>query len=350
MAMVDLAIDKNWDRPFFSAVYFAVCAGLLLSIATLNFVVDPFELYGTKLFLPLEFNRYDKKIELYRALDNSPQALILGSSCTESFDPELVFNLTGKRCFNFAQPAARPETLLADLKLALSENKVPVDSVIVGVEPLFFHPKTPVHPQAEFSESLRPFLKDRSILKFMIGKVERLISIEQLSASYDVLKRERSGTKEPDVISYRNDGFAVYPRRETELAEGKLDLGEIIEKRALRYPDQIFQISTFTGLSPERTETFREFVDLCRDNGIKMYVFMPPVHPCLWDSLKARGAEPIYKETARFLSSVVTESGGVFRDYTHIESFDGSPNEFHDVVHMTKSNCDLLLRNLLSGQ
>ncbi|MFH1676544.1 MAG: hypothetical protein ABIC40_05920, partial [bacterium] len=135
---------------------------------------------------------------------------------------------------------------------------------------------------------------------------------------------------------------------ETELAEGRLDLQEIIERRALKYPDQIFQISTFTGLSPERMKTFREFVDLCRDKEIKMYVFIPPVHPKLWDSLESRGAGKIYKETAKFLSSTVTNADGVFRDYTHIESFGGSPKEFNDVVHMTKPNCDQLIRSLLS--
>ena len=336
------------SRPQFTATLAIVCVVTIVLVAALNYVVDPFDLYGISVVEPYQFNRYERKLELFRAYQPPPQALIIGDSRVESFDPELVEELTGLRCFNWAQPSARADTVLATLKIAVDEENAPIEMIIISTDPMLFHPSNWIISQARMVPAYSNYFVDDPSLANLKERVTRLLTVEQTESSIKALQRE-FGMGEAPRVEYREDGMAIYPRREEALEAGTYDLEVALEARVPVYPYESLGIDKFSGLSEPRKELWREFIEICEEYGIKIYAFMPPMHPRLWSLLNELECAWIYEETAEYVGATVTEAGGVFRNYTDLDSINGDPELFWDEVHMRPENAELLLRDLLSG-
>ena len=92
---------------------------------------------------------------------------------------------------------------------------------------------------------------------------------------------------------------------------------------------------------------WQDFLDLCHENGIEIYAYVPAYHPRLYDLLMELGGGEILVEVSDYLESTVTLQGGIYRNYMNIESFEGNPDFFYDEIHMRPENADLLIENLL---
>jgi len=340
---------ETLSKPQFTAILAIVCVVTIVLVATFNYVVDPFDLYGISVVEPYQFNRYERKLEFFRAFQPPPEALIIGDSRVESFDPDLVEELTGLRCFNWAQPSARLETVLATLKIAVEESNAPIEMIIISTDPMLFHPSDWISPQARMVPACSKYFANDPALLNLKERVVRLITVEQTESSIMALRRE-FGVGDLPLVRYREDGMAIYPRREDALETGTYDLEAALEARVPVYPYEILGIEKFTSLSETRKELWSEFVEICIERGIKIYAFMPPMHPRLWTFLNELDSAWIYEETAQYIETTVTEAGGVFRNYTDLESIHGDPELFWDEVHMHPENTELLLRNLLASE
>ena len=348
LAIADRSAVDEWSRPGFWRTFLIVLGAILALVGMLNVLVDPLDLYGSGWLPPWQFNRYERKLELFSHLNPPAQALILGSSRVESIDPDLVSRLTGKRCFNWGLPSASAEIMLAVLRLAVEEHSAPIELVIVGVDPVAFHPSRWVHPQARLVPAYTRYFERAPRMAGIREKVSRLLTMEQTTTSYLVLRRE-AGLDEPqERVGYREDGRAVYFQRESAIAAGTFDLQQILGSRIPSYPEESLGLSTFSEMSQSRQRMWEQFLAMCNEKGIRVYVFMPPVHPDLWKLLVEKGAGPIFEEVSAFLDRTVTEAGGVFRDYTQLASFGGDPELFYDEVHMRPGNVEVVLKRLLA--
>ena len=353
-----------WTQPRFQRAFLVTLIAALLIAAAMNLIVDPFHLYGVGTFPRAEVNHYEMKIELFREFDPPAQALILGSSRVMSFDPEVVEKITGRRCFNFSVPSARTETYYAVLRLALEEEsrsgqtdgvgstrgiEAPIDTVIVAVEPEALHPTLPIEPEARFlPEYSRYFIHDPRGRASVLEKALLLFTLDQTNESISTLRRAMRKQAGRSKLEYRADGFSVQIEREEEIAAGTFDLDARIESRIRKYPERSMRLSEFKELSPTRKAYWEDFLSLCDREGIRVYAFLPPVHPSLWSLLSEIGAEPIFEKVSEYLGRTVSEHGGRFADYTRLDSFGGDPSLFYDEVHMRPSNGERLLRQLLS--
>ncbi len=350
--MAEANKDSRWGNPSLWRVFFGVLLATLVLTAAFNLLVDPFDLYGTGLVEPFQFNTYRKKLDLFRefAKKEPPRALILGSSRAETLDPRIVEEITGERCFNWGLPSGRVETILASLRIAVEDEKAPIDLVVVAVDPLAFHPSLYLHPQSFLvPEYYRYFPYDRR-LKTTFDKLLRLLTTEQTRASIEALEKATGLDKTPAAFGYREDGYALFYDKEAAWDAGTYDLDAELTRRVPDYPEQSFGLSNFKGLAPVRKAQWEQFLDICKNKGIRVYVFMPPVHPRLWEALSSLGAQPIFKETSDYLSRTVNAMGGTYRDFTQLDSFGGDPSQFYDEVHMRPSNTEILLRRLLQDQ
>ncbi|MCX6645635.1 MAG: hypothetical protein NTY09_04660 [bacterium] len=326
----------------FWKIFFATIAGIVVFSVLLNYIVDPFAIYGTGIFDSLEFNRYQDKYFLLRDFDPKPSALIIGSSRMTFMDPEIVEEITGMRCFVWGCPDARMEIEYAMLRIALEEFHCPVKILIIGVEPEVFHPTKPINPEAKVIDEYTKYFEKSPWWSEFTEKFSRLFTIEQTLGSVKVLIREIQGKESERVFDFRNDGFPLLP---DNIYDGA---GERIQEGILQYPYTGFGIEEFTGLSEDRKHYFEEILRICDENDIKVYAITTPLHPDLVRRLFDLGARPIFDETAAFVKTEVEQYGGVFRDYTTIESFNGSPDYFLDAYHMTPDNGNILIRDLLS--
>ncbi len=338
----------GWTSLRFKWVIAAVMLVVLAAIAGLNIIIDPLDLYGNSFFQPWQFNRYERKLALFENYD-SPQVLILGSSRVEALNPETVTELTGKNCFNWAQPSASAETILAALKLAVVENDAPIDTVIVCIDPMIYHPSLWIHPQARLVPDYTHYFSNDYAVTNLRERMARLFTLEQTSSSWKVIRRDLGLGSNVPRIEYREDGFAIYPQREESLLNGDYNLDQVLGERVPAYIDSVLGIEQFTGLSTVRQGYWEEFLQLSNEHGITVYAFIPPMHPDLWVFLEAQCVDHLYMETSAYVEQTVSDSGGVFRNYIDLDSFDGDPEMFWDEVHMRPENGEALLRDLLSA-
>lgn len=344
-------VKISWSRPTFWRSFLLASACVLALSVLLNFAVDPFSIYGTGIFEPYRINSYIEKAELFARFDPPPEALIIGSSRTGSVDPEVVYELTGKICFNWSVPSAGIETAYAIVRMAIEDHGAPIDTVIVAVDPDAFNPVLWIHPQAQQASMYSDYLGEsgaQSHFKAALSSMLRLLTIEQTTASVNVIRRELGDTSFDAREIYRIDGFALYIGREEQIESGTFDLNARITERLTTYPDENPCITGRTVLSRERMDLWVDFLEYCRGKEIQVYAYLPPSHPRFIELLKQLGAVENLNEISRFLETTSDEWGAVFRDYSDLSSIGGDVDQFYDEVHMRTANNDLLLIDLLS--
>lgn len=325
------------------------CAITVVIFALLNFVVNPYGIYPPALLPTISDSIYEYKINLLSEFDPPPEALVLGSSRVQCIDPDIVGDITGKRCFNWALWECRTEILYASIRIALEEFEAPVDLVIVGVEPEMFHLTNDLHAQARTSNAYTKYFETVPVYKPILDKAIRSISYGQLLASLQSVSRVMKGVATAENPNWRDDGFRIFP---TEGRGGTEEIIEnfesAIESGILTYPENYWKPDEFLDLSDRRIEYWNMFLDICVENEIQVIAYMQPAHPELLRVLYELGGEPIYEETAELLEDTIDEIHGTWRDYRYIESFGGDPSAFWDEAHMLPSNGDLLIRDFLS--
>ena len=332
-----------WWRFLISAVIFLILAGIF------NLIIDPYRIYGVELLEKEELNYYRKKLQLINDLKTPPEALILGSSSEMSYDPDLITELTGLGCFNFAIPGACTENLYSALRVGLKRFPDSIRLVVVGFDPRTVHPTLPLETEARYvSEFSQYFIHNPEGQASQLEKFELLFTIGQLEDSASTLNRAIAVEEGVEKHAFRDDGFAIWSQIELEIRQGKFDLDERIRKRIRRYPEQSLRLSEFTELSTVRKQYWEDFLDLCVENDIKVYAFYHPVHPILMRNLYDLGAQPIFDEFSEYVDSTVRDAGGVYRDFRWIDSFGGDPDEYYDELHPRPANGVALMRKLLS--
>jgi hypothetical protein len=337
----------GWSKPMFAQAFLGTWLGIIGFVAIVNFVVNPFGIYPTTLIPRVETNNYEKKLELFDAFQPQPEALILGSSRVMSLDPEIVTGITGQRCFNFSLPGAKTETYYAVLKLALDRG-APIKTVIVGVEPEVFNPVLPIQSEARYIDDYsKYFVYDKHGQASVWEKISLLVTLDQINESISSLTRILEGKTGAQKLEYQPNGYSVQTEREAEIAAGTFDLIARIQSRVRKYPERSMALSKFTGLSDRRKQYWQAFLDLCKEKGIRVIVFMPPDHPELLTLLKSLGAEKIIDEVESYLQTTIAAEGGDFHNFTDISSFNGDPNLFYDEIHTQPSNGVRILEKLL---
>lgn len=360
MRMIDSTDNPaGWRGSSFWRIFIGIAAVIVVASAAMNFIVDPFDIYGNRFLPASQLNNYRQKLELFDNFQPPPNALILGSSRVMSCDPELVEDVTGLRCFNFWLPGSASETFYAVMKMVEEESDEPIDLVIVGVGVETVHPALPIQPEARYVPRISKWFVHHSHGQAtMLDRIGLLFTMDQTVRSIGVIHSQIQGADEErtteagqPTLEYRNDGFSLQARAEEQIAEGTFDLDAKLTRRLRRrrYTEQGVVVSGWTGLSEVRMKYWEDFLETCREKNIEVLVFMTPAHPRFWELLEEFGAGEVYDEVSGYFERTVTVAGGTFRDYTHLESFEGDPDNFYDEMHMRRENCDLLLTDLLGA-
>ncbi|MCX6645636.1 MAG: hypothetical protein NTY09_04665 [bacterium] len=326
------------------------CAIVVAIVAVFNFIVNPYGLYPTNFLPKISSSIFDYKVKLLSEFDPPPEVLILGSSRALCIDPDVVEEITGRRCFNWALWDSKIEIVYASVRIALEEFHDPIDLVIVGVEPEMFHLTNQLHAQARTSTAYTKYFEPKPFYKPIVDKVLRTISYGQLISSLRSIRHAMRGMVSTNESNWRDDGFRMFQEEGAwGINEMEANLDKMIEAGINSYPEVVWKPDEFTDLSEFRKQYWNMFLDYCEEHQIQVYAFLQPVHPALLDKLYEIGGEPLFEKTDEFVRDSVNRIHGVYRDYRNPESFGGDPTAFYDEVHMLPSNGALLVRDLLSG-
>lgn len=341
--------NQKWRVPEFYKGYLYFTIFSLLMVMMLNILIDPFDFYGVDIFEPYELNSYSTKLALFKALDTPPEILILGSSRVEKVDPALVEEITGKPCFNWGLTGADTQSMLAALKLAVEEFDAPVDTVILGVDPNVFCPYFKMNSQVLLAPAYSKYFLDYPIYTAVSGSMNKLLSMEQFKSSLMVIRRDAGFDDSLPYRDYLANGVVIYPYREAMVANETFNLDEFLDWHIPKWVET-YGTAGFTELSDERKARWLEILETCSAHGIKFIVYATPNHPRLSMKIEELGAGPANDAGRAFLEETVIEYGGIFKDFTDIESFGGDPDNFYDGIHLQQNNIALMTRALLENE
>jgi len=337
----------KWQDNRFGKFFARISLGLLILVALFNFLIDPYDLYGTTLFEPLQFNRYERKIELFSNFSPPPEVLILGSSRSETIDPDYVTTLTGKPCFNWGLTGGEPGSMLAALSMAVYDFEAPIDTVIIGIDPSTFNPHFEINSQGRLvHQYTQYFLDEPSWIPFFI-KLGRLLTIGQVKAGCYTIFREIGLLEGREDKGYDPDGKALYLDKDRLIESGRFNLEHEVSVQGPEFL-QVRGFDRFDSPSDERKIYWEKLLQVCGENNITVYVFIPPMHPDLWDLIIEAGGDATYNEIVDYIKNSVRDSGGTYKNFTFPASFGADPDLFYDSVHMRRENSERLVSSLLA--
>ena len=103
--------------------------------------------------------------------------------------------------------------------------------------------------------------------------------------------------------------------------------------------------------SPESVRQIRQLLDLCRDHGAKVIIYLPPYHPrAVTLYLKESHFASARSQLLEQLAAWATEYPLRFYDFTEASRFGGREDMFSDASHTTVDADRLMLDIMLAGE
>jgi len=339
------ALLVSESQPVRSARWLLATVGLaalslLGMVAGLNYALNPFGLYATRLFEPIVLHSRAEKMRLYRLAEPPPDIVVLGNSSGFTMPPAYITEMTRRTAFNASLHGGGPEDYLAFLNYMVSIGKVPkLLIVMLSVEqarpnlPTGFEPHDPLQPYLERSS------------RHLLAGARWLLTLDQTLASIRVLMAEARGRPAPHY-RFDADGWGHFATAEAppeQLVDTYLAKG---------WGPELFR---FRALDSDQLAYFRRFLERARHLGVKVVVYVPPLHPravSLYDretNLPALRTELLERLHAWQAEGLIAAA----YDFSRVESFGGQAGEFHDLAHPTaeasRRMLDVMLRHLPPG-
>jgi hypothetical protein len=307
---------------------------LLVAVAALNVIIDPYAEYGTNLVNPLVVLPRQDKYILMQDVPQPPQTLLLGSSRAITLRPSLVAELTGEPAFNAAVTRAMPLDYFVFGNYALQTYDPPPGQIYVFVDLQAMHPmviwnapdwlnKSPLRQYAgDFSASF-------SLEEFLTG----LVSWRQASDSLQAMERIVSGA-DVYVVPYS--------------AYGEMLDWQSPEHGTSEFDDYEFWES-FTRIPPERFANLERVMALAADYDVALtFVFLPYSPDAQGKLAKIDNYVARDRELRDFLAARQPTYDFAVVDLLPLEPWDGDPAGFYDYYHITQENADRIITYLFT--
>lgn len=318
----------------FVLYFVALSIIILVAVAALNVIMDPYAEYGTDLVDPLVVLPRQDKYELMRDVPELPQTLLLGSSRAITLRPSLVTELTGTSAFNAAVTRAMPLDYFVFSNYALQTYDQPPEQLYVFIDLQAMHPTVVWNsPDWLTSSPLNRYAGEFDSTFSLEEFLTKLVSRRQAWDSLRALERVASGA-EVYMVPYSEYG---------EMLDWQSP-----EHGASEFGDYAFWES-FTHIPPERFENLERVMALAQANDAALtFVFLPYAPEALEKMVEIDAYAARDGELRAFLAEQQAVYDFAVVDLLPLETWDGNPAGFYDYYHITQDNADRIVTFLFS--
>lgn len=310
---------KKWTIFTFS---FATL--LLLAIAAVNYVIDPYGIYH---FSGKSYNYQKVKdsdpylFKAYHIKKYQPEAVVLGTSRAMRLNPPLIESLTGEQTYNLGLSAATAYIDLEYLKYVVKVDNN-LKSVFLGLDFEVFAEQYPTHAN---------FNKNRLHSSFYT---------EDLFAS---LLSEKS-LKDSRKVVMENLNKATTYTEHRYLGDGSFDETIIYPPNANQ--DTLQLMPTTYELSSDSMLYISQLKQLCDQNNLKLYIYISPVHAIVLETYWQNQLWSKFEDWKRQL--VAISPVWDFSGYHQISmSSLKKEKNYNDLSHFSKKVGNLILYRML---
>jgi len=318
----------------------AATCGLLVSVLSLNILIDPFDLFHTGLVPTAIENDRAIKIGLLYRLKSSPDILILGSSRSRHAQPAFLQQLTGRTGFNAGVTGGDATDEWVFTRMLFQRfPRQPHHALIFisgGVG------SGGVNPQLADDARARRFLTAGlpSGEWSLRHKLLAYLSSDATRSSLRVMRACVIGTC--TTRWFHADGSLLEQRAVSE---------DRATKRLLEMLQADISRLTSHGINPARLEEgqpagrghmFERLLGFLNEHGVTPVVVMVPFQPRLLRTMQRLG-DRRRQATRSYLARLHRRYRFVYLDLSNVHTFGGSPLGFVDPTHVTTATMRLML-------
>jgi hypothetical protein len=312
---------------------------LLILIAAVNFIVNPYGIYPPHVIAPAAFNTTrSQKMGLFSAMNPPAEIVVLGSSRSFTVEPAYITEKTGLPAFNASFTSGSVRDYLGFTRYAVEVGRQPRVLIIgLSVEQLLADVSTTTEP----GDPLKPYVENlRNKSLAVIGdKAEQLLTATQLQYSIQSLSRATQGNIATTYV-IDPDGHVHFPEGNYRVPPDYVFTDEELHPWA---PHEVWA----ANLNEVEVEFLQEFLTLCAEENISVIVYIPPFHPNL--ALRYQNETGLPQLQQQMLA-LLDEWGGnsvMVYDFTDVNAFGGSDTMFIDAVHPSEEASRLMLDVML---
>ena len=303
-------------------------------VGLFNWVIDPQDIFKTPYYSNLNHQKIkkDNNDRLFKAIDIirlQPDTIIVGSSRTkQGIDPEAAALASSPDVYNLALNGPNFYEVRRYIEHAIY-NQPNLEEIILGID--FFMFNEDLANQPTFNEAR---LEKKHII--LDDAIKNLFSIDTFNNSLDTIKASRKSNAIGD--NYGDDGFM--PNRNSDNGEAIWRFHQSIKLYFTLHSDYQFSQAYWND--------FKEIVQLCRENNIKLTVFISPSHATQWESIYATERWDVFEQWKRDLVKIVPVWD--FSGYNSIttEEIAKYMKNYVDNSHYTPEIGDLILQRILN--
>lgn len=324
---------KQFVRYFLSIV-----AIILLSTAAFNIIIDPMEIWkvcsikGLNVLKPSpgDYDRFKKAVDI---IEKKPDAVLFGTSRVQvGIDPDELKNYGYSKAYNSALSAGTLEEQLEYLKHAVYNNKE-IKLVIIGLDFESF-----IANDISYRSGFREERMQMSRLYYR-DVLETTLSMDMAIKSFETIK-----------TNIKKDGFSYFEENGARTDAYQYNLTQ----RTIRGKgvQQAFMAPLGTGsntnINNNKLEVFKEFVQLCKNNNIKLIVFVTPYHAAALERYNNSGFKS-FENWKREITKITTVWD--FSGYNEIttESVSENMTYYWEASHYKKTVGKRMLERMLGG-
>jgi len=313
--------EKKWVKLWI------IITILIPIIALLNYVIDPNGMNNKIVIDGINSSKktntgYSYRFKTNRLVNDKFDTLMLGTSRIGVMDPRVVNGYTKGNTFNLEAPASITEMHYKLFKYALKYNNI--KNVVYGIDFMAFN-------------------KSRTLGKTFSqfnGLNNKIVNGEKIS-NYD-LYFNLDTTKSSSYVLYKNlmnqeivaekflqNGMRVFYQYIDSLKKGTYSYNKRMEFTFHEYYNDFNGIYKNYKYSENYLDYFSKIIKECKENNIKIWVYIPPMYNLHFDSLKSAG---YYDEFERFKRELVKFTNYI--DFTGYNTITNNSDNFWDSAHL----------------
>jgi hypothetical protein len=313
--------EKKWVKLWI------IITILIPIIALLNYVIDPNGMNNKILIEGVNSSKksntgYSYRFKTNRLIDDEFDTLMLGTSRIGVMDPNVVNSYVNGKTFNLEAPASTTEMQYKLFKYALKHNNI--KNVVYGIDFMAFNgSRTLDKTFPEFKSLNKKIVNGEKISNY-----DLYFNLDTTKSSFYVLYKNLSNQK---IVAeqFLQNGMRVFFQYIDSLEKGTYNYNERMEYTFHEYYNNFNGIYKNFTYSKEYLDYFSKIIKECKDNNIKIWVYIPPVYNLHFDSLKSAG---YYEQFEKFKRDLVKITNYI--DFTGRNTITNDANNFWDSSHL----------------
>ena len=296
-------------------------------IALFNYIIDPNGM-NNKIVID-GINSYKKtntgytyRFKTTRLIENEFETLMLGTSRIGVMDPNVVGKYTKGSTFNLEAPASTTEMHYKLFKYALKHNHI--KNLVYGIDFMAFNGSRTLDKTYPQFKKLDSKISNQE----EITNYDLYFNLDTTKSSFNILYKNITNQK---IITerYLQNGMRVFYPYIDKLARGKYSYERRMQYSFQEYYNKVNGIYKDYKYSENYLNYFSKIIEECKENNIKIWVYIPPMYNRHFDSLQSAG---YYDEFEKFKRELVKVTNYI--DFTGRNTITNNADNFWDSAHL----------------